>query len=270
MLRRVLEKAGLPVVKELFSIDDKGVISDCDGREIDDGQARALLTQHGDAAFVKPLRGIWGAGAHVLAQDAIPADFPRGSKDIVVQPVIRQHPALGALYPHSVNTVRIDTLRTEGGIISNAAVLRMGAGGSVVDNGAAGGLVAGLDLATGRLRRIARQKPKYGHALHDRHPDTGTRFADVTVPFWRDIRAVVVRAAEQLPFGSLGWDVAVTADGPVIIEANSHWDVTVMQLGWGGLASTELGRRVRRHHGRPVRGEAAPGAPAPLPPQVRA
>jgi hypothetical protein len=255
LLRRVLEQAELPVVKELFSIERDGVISDYAGRQIDAGEARAILARHGDAVFVKTLRGTWGTGAYVLARNAIPADFPAGLKDIIVQPVIGQHRVLNAVYPNSVNTVRIDTLRTETSIVSNGAVLRMGAGGAVVDNGSAGGLIAGLDLETGRLRGVARRKPEYGDDWCERHPDTGARFAEVTVPFWRELRAVVARAAGHLPFGSLAWDVAVTADGPLIVEANSYWDVNLMQIGWGALGSTELGRRVRRYHGLPVPGE---------------
>jgi hypothetical protein len=168
---------------------------------------------------------------------------------VLVQPLIVQHPVLRALYPKAVNTVRIDTLLTERGWVHDAAVLRVGMGGAVVDNGSAGGMIVGLDLETGCLRPTARQQPKFSADWYGRHPDTGMVLGRITVPHWDLVRAVVVRAAEALrPLGSLGWDVAVTEEGVVLIEANARWDVNVMQIGWGGLARTEIGRRAVAHH----------------------
>ena len=168
--RQALAGKGLPVVTELFQVDVAGRILDAELQPIDAAAARALIEAEGQDVFVKPTDGTWGRDAFILGRAEI-GDFPAGRRNIIVQPVLRQHPDLAALYPHAINTVRIDTLRTEAGVISNAAVLRVGIGGAVVDNGVAGGLVAGIDLATGRVRPTARQKPKFSQDLYRRHPE---------------------------------------------------------------------------------------------------
>ncbi len=147
--RQVLSAHGLPVVTEVFHIDRQGRIFDAVGASIEAAEARALaLAQDGDL-FVKPIDGTHGAGAFRLAPADMAGDFPAGWQNILVQPALRQHHVLAAIYPHALNTVRIDTLRTETGVIHNAAILRMGSGGAVVDNGSAGGMFTGIDLETG-------------------------------------------------------------------------------------------------------------------------
>jgi hypothetical protein len=59
----------------------------------------------------------------------------------------------------------------------------------------------------------------------DRHPDTGVELAGFEVPCWREAYALVKRAHGVFAeFGSIGWDVALTTDGPKLLEANAWWD----------------------------------------------
>jgi hypothetical protein len=246
--RERLEARGLPVIREVFAIMADGVIKEPSGRDIDQAEARALLDAHDGDLFVKPVDANQGRGAHVRRASDFDADFFASHRNFLVQPRVIQHPVLDRLYPHSVNSVRIDCLHTEAGWISNAAVLRVGTGGSVIDNYSAGGIVVGIDLDTGRLRPIARMQPRFGSSWHARHPDTGVAFGDIMVPHWDLLRDTLNRAAEaMLPFVSLGWDLAVTPDGVILIEANGNWDVNVFQIAWGGLGRTEVGRRAMRH-----------------------
>ena len=245
---RALLQKSIPVAAELFHVDRDGAVFDATSARIDAAQAQTILERHDADVFVKPIDGTWGRGAFILSAEAARAELPGPHRNVIVQPVLRQHPILRALYPHAINTVRIDTLRTEDGVLNNAAVLRIGLGGAVVDNGSAGGLIAGIDLKTGQVRPRARQVPKFGDEWYARHPDTGVAFGEVTIPFWDDILRLVREASDALPLGSAGWDVAVTPEGPVLIEVNHQWDVSVMQIGWGGLGPTELGRRAVAHH----------------------
>lgn len=242
--RRRMEAAGLPVVREVLTVDRNGVIRDPEGSLLDTGTAERLL-QDGDF-FVKPIDGIKGRDARLLRPGDEVATFLAGARNIIVQPRIRQHPLLDRLYPHSVNTVRIDTMLSEGAWIHNAAALKLGHGGSIVDNRSAIGLVVGVDLSTGALQPPARAKSPRGIVTYDRHPDTGEALAGTVLPHWQLLRDTVIRAAEaMLPLKSLGWDVAITADGVLLVEANDNWGVNILQSGCGGLADTPIGRMAR-------------------------
>lgn len=65
----------------------------------------------------------------------------------MAEELVVQHPAMAELYPTSVNTVRILTIY--GKIVD--ATLRMGNGGSFLDNASSGGIFAPVDIETGRI-----------------------------------------------------------------------------------------------------------------------
>ncbi|MBY0396350.1 MAG: hypothetical protein K2X91_07755, partial [Thermoleophilia bacterium] len=53
----------------------------------------------------------------------------------------------------------------------------------------------------------------------------GLPAAGARLPLWGDAVALVRRAAPVfLPMRCVGWDVALTPDGPVIVEGNMWWD----------------------------------------------
>ncbi|HET6692589.1 MAG TPA: sugar-transfer associated ATP-grasp domain-containing protein, partial [Miltoncostaeaceae bacterium] len=46
-----------------------------------------------------------------------------------------------------------------------------------------------------------------------------------TVPWWPDVRALALEAAAAFaPVAAIGWDVAMTPAGALLIEANARWD----------------------------------------------
>jgi hypothetical protein len=57
-----------------------------------------------------------------------------------------------------------------------------------------------------------------------RAPGTGALVEGLRVPHWDAAAALVRRAAPHfLPARTLGWDVALTEAGPVIVETNMFW-----------------------------------------------
>ena len=241
--RVYMESNGLPVIREIFRILPSGLIQDSDHNEITRSVAERLLAVHGKDVFVKPTRGSYGEGAFVHEMSR-PVDYLFESfTDVLVQPVITQHESIKVLHPHSLNTVRIDTLLYNGKCINNAAVLKVGVDEMVVDNLKAGSLVAGIDMETGRLFPRAMQRAKFSSAECDRHPNTGVPFESVTIPYWRDVIDLTREAANTLPkLRTLGWDVAITPTGPLLVEVNINWDVNLMQDAWGGMGATRIGR----------------------------
>lgn len=243
--RMILEQHDLPCVREIVRRRADGRLFNADGDMISKPAATELVKQFGPKIFVKQTFGNRGKGAMIVDVSAYQDDMFNIPGDILYQPLIRQHPKLEKLFPYSVNTVRIDTLKFYDKYICNSAVLRMGCNKNHVDNWSAGGIIVGINMIDGRLYKKGKKAAKYGGFEYDAHPDTGVIFLDFQVPYWQDILDAVGKSAEYMaPLISLGWDVAITPDGPVLVEANGLWDTCLSQEGYGGLAKTKLGELV--------------------------
>ncbi len=73
------------------------------------------------------------------------------------------------------------------------------------------------------------------------HPDSGVRFTGKRLPYWDRILEVCSRAAPITPkVRSVGWDVALTPSGPVIIEGNPDWDLPMVQVHTKGFLQPRI------------------------------
>lgn len=153
----------------------------------------------------------------------------------VLQERVQQHQSMDALCPSSVNTLRVVTIQRDGHPTHFASVLRLGVKGQSVDNWSAGGLAGSIDMETGQLGKYFLFKPG-GEGRADRHPDTGVLFEEFNVPFAKEALNLCLEAHEHF-YGihSIGWDVAITPEGPTIIEANDEWGIQSLQVVYGGL-----------------------------------
>ena len=148
---------------------------------------------------------------------------------LILQPRITNHPELRALSGNGLSTVRAVTVRdTRGRIELALACFRMPVGALVADNFAAGGLAAPITLQDGRLG-LAVFKSRTG--VFDAHPESGAAIFGRCLPHWSDVKRIAVAAhAEFKTLPSIGWDIAITADGPVLVEGNSEWGTNVVQM----------------------------------------
>ena len=59
---------------------------------------------------------------------------------------------------------------------------------------------------------------------HPTLPGWGTRIEGIELPMWDEALELAHAAMPHfLPNRSIGWDVAITDRGPVIVEANREW-----------------------------------------------
>ncbi|MFR0733141.1 MAG: sugar-transfer associated ATP-grasp domain-containing protein [Oscillospiraceae bacterium] len=96
---------------------------------------------------------------------------------------------------------------------------RVGSGQGHVDNISSGGMYT-LVGPQGELEfpAFCDQTGLY----YDRHPVTGVAFRGYRLPFFREAVELCCQAAQVEPrLGYIGWDVAVTPDGPVLVEGNN-------------------------------------------------
>ena len=173
--------------------------------------------------IVKPIAGSGGKNVFILSADdfADPAEafaHIRSSLPVVVEELIETVPELKALHPASLNTVRVPTLKLKDRIEIYRPFLRIGVGGSVVDNAANGGVFVPVDARTGvcTSEGVDEFGRKYIH-----HPDSGITLPGYQIPRWEEAVSLVKELACVLEDNHyVGWDLALTKDGWIMVEGN--------------------------------------------------
>jgi len=147
----------------------------------------------------------------------------------LIQETIHQHPKLSKLNHHAINSIRLITYLRDGKPFPYLAVLKMAVGESCHDNWCSGGLAIKIDIRTGKLSEFGFFAPGKGTKTNH-HPDTGAVFDDFQVPYFKEAIKMAIDLHEYFPsFHSIGWDIGITSDGPVFIEGNSEWSISIMQ-----------------------------------------
>jgi hypothetical protein len=117
------------------------------------------------------------------------------------------------------------------------AQIRFGVGDSFVDNISSGGIGVGIDLKTGVLSSTAYdiKSRKYS-----RHPISSMLFDGFQIPFWQDTLELARKV--QLCFTMyrlLGLDIAITPNGPCLIEINDSHDNVGLEQKFGPILANE-------------------------------
>ena len=181
----------------------------------------AFLNTH-EAFMSKPFDGLGGEDVHKVYTRDI--EDPRAYFDRCVQnrvfleELVIQHAGLDRLCPASVNTIRVMTYYNHGDPQILWMGMRVGSGTSAVDNFSSGGMVVAIDREKGCLKGDAIDKMSATYPLH---PTTGVAFDGFPIPCFGQIADLVLEAARQeTHILVVGWDVAISENGPVLIEGN--------------------------------------------------
>ena len=194
--------------------------------------------------FVKPNHGSQGKGIMVYLRkgedyynlDGVKLNMNSlmedcDGKNFIVEEGIRQHEILSEIYPHSVNTFRVFTEYRNGESLIHYVVFRMGMDGHHVDNAHYGGVFCAVDLENGILRGPAHS---YTFDSTPSHPNTGTKFEGIQLPYWPQCLELIHRCVLKFrQFKYLGWDLAISESGPLIVEANGKPDQKLVQYIYG-------------------------------------
>lgn len=156
-------------------------------------------------------------------------DYAHEHQYNLAEEFVIQHPALMALSPSGLNTVRIFSQIHNNKVEFLGARLRLSVN-SPVDNMAAGNIAAPVDIETGIVSGpgvysdITKEDEAY-------HPVTGKEIVSFQIPFWKETLEMVTQAALDADGNlSVGWDIAITAKGPELIEGNHNWCKLLWQL----------------------------------------
>ena len=190
-----------------------------------------IFTDKHKTFFAKPINGTCGRGIEKISVDNNKKEIfdylIKNDLLLIEQPII-QHEALNKLYPNAINTVRIVTIRNDKDSFIIYAGLRIGSGGKDVDNFNTGGLTVPIDIKSGKIIYPAVNK---NSQTFDVHPDTKTSIVGFEIPYWDDIIDIAKKASKVVEkIRYVGWDVALTPDGPILVEGNQFPGHDIYQL----------------------------------------
>jgi hypothetical protein len=204
-----------------------------------------FTTTNSDALFLRPPANQGGRGCFKLTKsqlyEKVEERFETLMKDSYVHTeVVEQHEAISKIHGSSINTLRIISLITADKTTEIiVALLRFGVGTSVVDNASSGGFFVGVNMEDGTLKASGDYFQEHGGKEVFEHPDSGVKFKDFKVPFFKEACELVKEGVKVIPDRFIGWDVAITPTGPTIIEANSIVHIPCANMGLGGLLKNE-------------------------------
>lgn len=174
--------------------------------------------------IMKPVFGTRGFGIKVIkvkdvndAKSKLKEIIDGGTSAIVLEELICQDARLAAFHENSCNTIRIITLRFDNRIEILHSFLRLGQGDSVVDNAGAGGIMANIDIKTGKVYAACDELGK----SYMEHPESKLPIVGYVLPQWEEAVCVAKKLAMVLPdVRYVGWDLALSKNGWVMIEGN--------------------------------------------------
>lgn len=169
----------------------------------------------GGGQFISPFqveKGVISRKGISCTIEALLAPYPQ---NFLIQRKVIQHPSVAAIYANSVNTFRVSTLREGHEIRVSSDVMRIGQGGSEIDNMSKGGMVVGM-YADGSISSRAMDK---NFNWIDEHPDSKVKFADVApFPFVKKVEDEAVRLHERFPYSDMiCWDLTFDENEQVVV-----------------------------------------------------
>ena len=189
-----------------------------DGNNFDDFNNFLKLNKE---VIVKPADGEGGKGVEKIKYKSEEDNRYLYKKLIdnnqnIVEQCIVQHEDLNKLYNNSVNSMRMFTFYKDGKSYFLQAILKIGNGG-VVDNFSSGGMYTYVnEEGYVYVEAIDREDNIYYE-----HPISKSKIVGFKVPMFNEAVELVKKAAKVVPeIGYIGWDVAISENGPIIIEGN--------------------------------------------------
>lgn len=204
----------------------RGILRDQNNDIISRAQAVKIL--EGKKAFFKPTvdsnsgRGCMivnvEGGIDKISGRKMEDIFGSAGKDFIIQECITCHPSIQRIYSQSVNTFRIITYLWKGCIEHVPVIMRIGQGGSFLDNAHAGGMFVAVS-DEGVLHKQAFTEFRQ---MFTQHPDTDVVFEGYKIENFPKVIEAAKKMHCAIPqVGCINWDFTIDEAGnPVLIEGN--------------------------------------------------
>lgn len=214
--------------------------------------------------FGKNIRGLGSMGVFVItaADDTglVLRDEGRMSYEAFFEDVIRDYRfllqrfvwncAMLRAFTDTTATIRVINMMDGDGVHVPSAVLKLPLSRNPADNfWREGNMICDIDPETGEVRTLVRANGPELERL-DHHPETGGEIIGRKLPHWQRLREVNERVARlHAPLNYQSTDIALTDDGPVVIEVNAGSSFTLPQYASGKGFFTPKVRALFRSYG---------------------
>jgi hypothetical protein len=192
-------------------------------RDLTPDSLRVLAKSSGKVVY-KPISKGQGRGVCVIpaGNDKEISDAMSRIKALpagILEEFICQHDELNRLNPGAVSIIRFYSVCTPKGMYIFCPVLTTSMTMDI-SNGCKDALTAIADIRTGVVITDAvDQRLTRDYVVH---PVTGVAFKGFQIPFWVETIEMMKKAVPEASYiSNIGWDVAITNSGPVIVEANT-------------------------------------------------
>lgn len=226
--RKILDKKNLcyKVFKKYYKRDLICVKNSEDKEELE------KFIKNKEKFIIKPFQGHSGDGVEIIDTKKYKTDeelynYLLDKTPFVAEELIKQSSKLGCFHEQSVNTVRVVTFQYKGDFSILWSFLRTGQGNNNVDNMGAAGMGAFIDINTGKI--MTNGIDWKGQEVEE-HPDSKIKFKGFQIPYWEDLIETVKNLASELAeMHCIGWDLALTDDGWVLVEGNARPQCVTVQ-----------------------------------------
>ena len=191
--------------------------------------------------MVKPLNECGGNGVQIISIDK-KSDLEKifnsliRNKQFLVEDYIYQCKPMNLLYNKSVNTLRILTFYKNKKVYILKSILKIGNGGSV-DNFSSGGMYTFVD-ENGKVYVPAIDEE--GNVF-EVHPISKKKIVGFEIPKYKEVVDFVKELGLVVPkVRYVGWDIAITDDGPVVVEGNNFSGIFQVKPSISGIKTGDL------------------------------
>lgn len=221
------------VLPKTFLLNAGGVFYDENRTIINRDKAGKIVSQLKEAVIKPTVGGNSGKGVLILSFDDEGHDrdnnihrdelLSRYPKDFIIQEKIVQSDALSKLYPQAINTFRIISYIVKSEVYVAPISIRIGSGGSKIDNIHAGGISTAVDADKQTLYKTGYQLGYSDSSTKlKKHPDTKVVFEGYKIDGINKLSPVAKALHGCTPhIGIISWDFTLDKKStPVLIEAN--------------------------------------------------
>lgn len=180
------------------------------------GNGIVVITRQADG-------GWYSAGGHYFSladikkhlSDIIFGVFSHDMMDkAIIEQRIVQHDVINSICDLGLSDIRVILYKDQPVMAMSRIPTSESDGKANLHQGAIG---LGIDIDTGEtIHAIKDGKPI------DVHPDSKESIIGLSIPFWQQVIEMSIKAAEAVPLKYLGVDIAISNQGPVMIEINAR------------------------------------------------